>query len=127
MRRYLSFVTVGALAATAHFSTAVLVVTLTDCNPLLANGAGYCVALLVSFFGQSRFTFAKPHAGAREFARLALASLTAFTLNTLGYAALLHWTTLDYRVALLLMLLAVSAMTFLLMSRWVFARVPART
>jgi putative flippase GtrA len=89
---------------------------------MFANVGGYCTGLLVSFVGQSRLTFASANTGALEFTKFALTSLTGFVVNALAYDALLRWTGLDYRFALLLVLLAVAALTYLSMSRWVFLR-----
>lgn len=120
--RQVSFASVGACAAAVHYSCAIALVSLFGWAPLVANLGGYCVALLVSFIGQSRFTFGSRQAGAIEFAKFAATSLAAFALNSLTYAALLFWTPLDYRVALLLVLLGVAALTYILMNRWVFLR-----
>ena len=123
IRRYLSFIAVGALATAVHFCGTVALVTFVGWRPLIANCAAYCAALIVSFIGQSRLTFVAQAAGTREFAKFTATSLTGFALNTLAYAALLRWTSLDYRLALLIVLFAVAALTYMLMSRWVFLHV----
>lgn len=120
MRRYLSFVGVGACAAATHFGCAVALVALFAWTPVYANVGGYCAGLLVSFAGQSHLTFGSTQVGVAELAKFTATSLTGFALNALAYATLLRWTSLDYRVALLLVLLGVAALTYVLMSRWVF-------
>jgi putative flippase GtrA len=47
--------------------------------------------------------------------------LLSFVINELMYAALLHFTHLDYRLALAMVLIAVAALTFFSARNWAFA------
>lgn len=118
--RYLRFAVVGAAAATTHFCVAVAVVSFIAWPPQAANVVGYLAALMVSYIGQSRWTFAHSGEGTLRFAKFTATSFSAFVLNAALYAALLRWTRLDYRIALIAVLLAVAVLTFLTLSSWVF-------
>ena len=76
----------------------------------------------MSYAGQSRLTFPDATRQRHNFIRFVATSLCGFTLNFLSYAALLRWTSLDYRVSLVIVLTGVSAVTYLLLSRWVFSK-----
>ena len=119
--RGIRFVAVGALAAAVHFSVAVACVSFMRWPPQLANVGGYSAGLITSYLGQSLWTFGQRTVSAAHFAKFAATSFGGFVLNALAYAALLRWAHLDYRVALALVLLTVAALTFLGLSRWVFA------
>lgn len=127
MIRYVRFAIVGAIAAAVHFFVTVSFVSATGWPPQAANVAGYCVALLASYLGQSRWTFGQAGVSAIPFAKFVTTSLAGFALNAVTYAALLRWTRLDYRIALLLVLFFVAMVTFLSLSNWVFGRSRPRT
>jgi putative flippase GtrA len=120
--RLLPFGLVGAFAALVHYSVAIASVALLHFHPQVGNVCGYLVALVVSYLGQSRFTFPDAERRSNNFLRFTITSLSAFLLNALAYAALLRWTSLDYRIALFLVLLGVAAFTFLVLNKWVFPR-----
>ncbi len=110
----------GVAAAIVHYSLAVFTVAVLGFPPQAGNVAGYTVALLVSYVGQARFTFADSARHRLSFVRFSATSLLAFAINFVAYAALLRWTSLDYRVALLLVLGGVAGFTYLVLNKWVF-------
>jgi len=109
---------VGGAASAAHL---VVVAALVPAGlvPLTANVAGFAMAFHVSYYGHRTWTFGH-HGGMREYLRMLTVSLSAFVFNETLYAGLLKFTTLDYRAALLLVLLAVAASTFVAARLWVF-------
>lgn len=125
-RRIAFFIIVGCAAAAVHFGTVVALVEALRAAPLLANVAGWLVAFVVSFTGQSRLTF-RSHGTpwAVALPRFFLLSLGGFLMNEGAYALLLRWTVLPYDVALALVLVVVAVVTYLLGSRWAFRRTPA--
>ena len=123
--RVLLFCLIGTTAACAHFATAVWCVGWLHWPPLSASCAGYMVGLATSYGGQSRITFRRANVGREPFGRFLLSSLTGFALNSALFAALLRLTLIDYRIALVVSLVMASAVTFLLMDRWVFASAQA--
>jgi putative flippase GtrA len=118
----LSFVMVGTLAAGVHYSLAIAGVMFAGLSPQTSNVCGYVIALLVSYIGQSRFTFADAARQATTFVRFATVSLSGFLLNYLCYSALLRWTAIDYRIALLIVLIGVAGLTYIALNKWVFVK-----
>jgi putative flippase GtrA len=118
--RYLSFVFVGAVAAAVHYGVVVALVSIAHWHPLVGNVGGYCVAVVVSYFGQARLTFQRTDFGVAQFARFLATSFTGFIINSASYAALLQWTPLDYRLSLGIVLVGVAVLTYVLMKFWVF-------
>lgn len=121
LQRYARFVIVGGTAGAIHFTTATAFASLANWPPQWANVAGYVVALLASYLGQSLWTFSRKELSLFSFGRFAATSLSSFALNVIMYGALLRWTQLDYRIALLLVIGTVAVVTFLGMNHWVFA------
>lgn len=117
----LPFSTVGAAAFVAHFSTVALLVPI-GLPPLAANVVAFLAAFAVSVIGHARFTLGTPRrrtsAALRRFAVVAVAG---FVVNEASYAALLADTTIDYRIALLLVLSAVAVLTYVAARDWAFA------
>lgn len=111
---------VGAGAMALHWAVVALLVPL-GVLPLWANPAGFLVAFQLSYSGHRHLTFQAtdlPHSSTLP--RFFGVALGAFLLNQLLYALLLHFTTLDYRLALALVLVLVAAMTFISSQRWAF-------
>lgn len=120
MRSLLWFAAVGGSAAAVHFLVVWLLVGSYGWGPLLANIAGFLLAFVVSFLGHHRLSFASQQATAKQaLPRFAAVAVTGFVCNELLYAALLRMG-FEYRLALLLVLVAVAAMTWLLSRHWAF-------
>ena len=109
---------VGAAASATHLGVVAALVP-AGLVPLAANVAGFAAAFQISYYGHRIWTFGH-RGGSREYLRMLAVSLSAFTLNQVIYAGLLKFTTLDYRVALALVLVAVAVGTFLAARVWVF-------
>lgn len=121
MTSMLWFLTVGGSAAAVHFGVVLLLVSQYQAPALAANVAGFLIAFCVSFLGHHRLTFAGGAASARQsLPRFAAVALLGFVSNELLYALLLALG-VDYRLALLAVLVAVAAMTWLLSRHWAFA------
>ena len=118
--RVLRFGLIGLVAAAVHYGIAVGLTWFAGIPPQAANVCGYLLALLVSYHGQDRYTFARSPKNAPRFARFAATSLGGFLLNAASYASLLRFTSLDYRIALALVLGVVATLTYLVLGRWVF-------
>jgi putative flippase GtrA len=90
--------------------------------PLAANALGFLAAFVVGFAGHARWSF--PLEGKRVWPalwRFALLSLLGFGLNEVCYAGALRFTTLDYRVALLVVLVLLAGVQLLASKHWAFA------
>jgi putative flippase GtrA len=121
------FVVVGCAAACVHWGVAVALVSQLGWRPLLANVAGWLVALGVSFIGHHRWTF-RDHGTPIEVSarRFLLVSAAGFAVNESAYAALLRWSAHRYDVVLAVVLVAVAFATYQLSRHWAFLRPSAR-
>lgn len=126
-RELLWFGAVGVTAMLVHLGSVALVLVPLGLSPLLANVFAFLIAFQVSHAGHRRLTFRAAQAPAsRSRWRFLAVATGSFALNELMYAALLRFTRLDYRVALAIVLVAVSVLTFVFARRWAFAsREPA--
>jgi len=119
--RVAAFVVVGSVAAAVHWCVVVALVAALGVAPLTANVVGWLVAFGVSFGGHRALTFGDARAPwRRAVARFFVVSAAAFAINQAAYALLLRHASLDYRVSLGLVLLAVAALTFWASRRWAF-------
>lgn len=121
-RRLVLFVAVGSVAALVHWLVVVALVEGRQLAPLVANVVGWLTAFVVSFGGHRRWTFEDQGAPAARSARRFFAvSAAGFAVNEGTYAALLHGTGWRYDLVLVIVLLAVAALTYLASRRWAFA------
>jgi putative flippase GtrA len=122
-RRALSFIAVGVLAAAVHWTVVVAIVEGWQWPALAANVVGWLVALLVSFSGHHRITFAG-HGVHWSVAgrRFALISAGGFAVNESAYAIALQRSGVRYDLLLAIVLLAVATLTYLLSRHWAFLR-----
>jgi putative flippase GtrA len=115
------FIAVGCTAAAVHFGAVVGLVQGLGMPPLVANVAGWLVALGVSTIGHLRLSFAHQQAPAARAARRFFAvSAIGFSVNEAVYATLLGWSGIGYRLALAVTLVAVAVGTYLLSRHWAF-------
>ena len=116
------FGVVGVTAMLVHLGSVSLLLVPLGLPPLVANIIGFLLAFQVSHAGHHRLTFVAAEApAARSRKRFFVVALASFAVNELMYAALLHFTDLDYRVALAIVLFAVAALTFFSARTWAFA------
>jgi putative flippase GtrA len=121
------FILVGTAAAAVHWGTVVALVALLGWKPLVANVAGWLLAVGLSFLGHHRLSFQDHGAAlAPAFARFFAVSAGGFAINEAAYALLLHWGVLRYDLGLAAVLVAVAGLTYLLSRHWVFRRNRAR-
>lgn len=113
------FGVVGVGAMTVHWLVVVAIVPL-GIPELIANVIGFCVAFNVSYFGHHYWTFASTTETLTTFKRFLTVAITSFIVNECLYSLLLNFTTLDYRTALAIVLVAVAALTFVLSRLWAF-------
>ena len=119
--RPLWFVAVGCIAAGVHWLVVVALVEAAGWHPLVANVAGWSLALIVSFGGHHRLTF-RGHGApvARSAMRFVLVSAAGFGVNETVYALSLGWSRLGYQSLLAIVLALVAVLTWLLSRHWVF-------
>lgn len=120
MTSVLWFGAVGAAAAAVHFGIVWWLVGAHGWWPLAANVVAFAVAFGVSFAGHRLLTFAAQRAPlGQALRRFAVVACSSFALNELMYALLL-WAGWDYRLALLVVLLAVAVLTYVASRWWAF-------
>lgn len=125
MKQLFWFGVVGITAMLVHLGSVALVLVPIGLEPLLANILAFLIAFQVSHAGHRRLTFAAAAVStpaAQSRGRFFAVAVASFVLNELLYWALLRYTSLDYRVALCIVLLLVSALTFFLARYWAFSR-----
>lgn len=118
----IKFVVVGAVAAAVHLSTLWLLVHFDTFSPLIANVFAFCLAFIVSYTGQSFWTFNhKRHNHTGSVARFLVVQLfCSLALNQGLYALLLSFTSLHYLMASFIVLVTVPLVTFTLSKYWAF-------
>ncbi|MGE0310711.1 MAG: GtrA family protein [Lautropia sp.] len=120
-RRLATFVAVGTSAALVHLGTVVLLVESAIASPLRANVVGWLAALVVSFAGHRRYTFADATTGlSRSLRRFFVISGCGFVVNQAAYAALLARDALAYDLALAVVLVTVAVATYVASRLWAF-------
>ncbi|HSB97731.1 MAG TPA: GtrA family protein [Spongiibacteraceae bacterium] len=128
IRQLARFGVVGIAAMAVHWLVVAVLVPL-GALPLIANVVAFAIAFNVSYIGHRHWTFAADSAvdvvaddRGTPFKRFFGVALLSFVLNEILYYLLLRYTTLDYRIALLIVLIAVAALTFILSRYWAFRR-----
>lgn len=126
--QYAKFSCVGILATASHVTIFMALTELCNAKPLVANVLAFCVAVLVSFFGHSHWTFG---GGVKEtalwsqrqraaFARFITVPLLGLVLNSLSILLVVDVGGLSHRYAVLPMIFVVPPVIFLISKFWVF-------
>jgi putative flippase GtrA len=127
-RQYLRFGTVGIAAAAVHITSFVALIEVAGAPPLIANAIAFGIAVLVSFVGHFRWTFAGGSGRAIQHARSARAALIRFVavallglaLNSLAVYLVVDALALPYGLAIVLMVTVVPGVVFTLSRLWAF-------
>jgi len=120
------FAVVGLSALVAHFLLVSLLLVPAGVPPLVANVLAYLLAFQLSYWGHRLKTFDAGHLPhSRTLPRFFAVASLSFLLNEALYFVLLRFTSLDYRIALLIVLLTVAVVTFVLSRIWAFYGVKA--
>ena len=115
------FLIVGCSAVGVHWTVVAALVPTFAMHPLLANPLASITAFQVSYWGHRLFTFQARNLRHRQtLPRFIVVACTSFSINETLYFLLLHYTNLDYRIALFLVLGAVASLTFILSRQWAF-------
>lgn len=123
--QFMRFSVTGSLSTAVHFSAVAILVSFMHFLPITANVIAFLIAFVVSYVGHKNFTFAlddgKMHPAALP--RFFCIATISFLLNELLYYYFLYTLHLNYLVALIIVLMAVSSFTFTLSKTWAFRRV----
>ncbi len=117
-----SFGVIGLIATAVHVIVGLGLHNGLGIAPLVANFFGFCCALCVSFFGQTRFTFPAATADLSAFVRFASVALTGLGLNQLIVWIVTSPLGQPYWLALIIILSTVPVVTFMLLKFWALRR-----
>ena len=125
LRTLFRFGIVGITAAGVHAGIFLALVEMFNWSGLAANIAGFALAFVVSYLGQSRFTFgiAGPPGAVLRFLATAL---TGLVLNAASAWLIVDILERSPYWVLPFLLVIVPAITFLMMRFWVFPRTTRR-
>ena len=118
--RLLRFAAVGGLATLVHVTVAMATRAGLALPDLVANFAGFAVAVLVSYTGHGRWTFAVPARHGAHLPRFVLTALLGLATSSLTVWAVTHRAGGSFALAMALVVVIVPASTFLAMRYWVF-------
>ena len=117
--RLFYFVGVGGSAALVHLCIVFTLVGLLHFGPLIANVIAFLFAFNVSFLGHKHLTFSQlKNQKELKLPHFFLVASSAGVINECLYFLLLRYTTLNYLVALILVLGLVSSYSFVLSRSW---------
>lgn len=122
MLRILRFAITGGIASAVYAIVAILAVDLFALSGLFASIIGYTIAIPVSFFGQKFWTFRATGSMARELPRFLLVQLLNMAAAAAIMAVLVDLLGLDRLIGVAAVVLAIPAMTYLLLARKVFVQ-----
>lgn len=119
LRQLSFFGLVGVSATLVHYFVALLSHEYLGINLYVANLAGYCTAVLISYFGHGRLTF-KRNLHWPVFLRFILVSLATLLFSEGILWGLETHTTLHHSVSLAIVVSTIPILTFILSKLWVF-------
>ncbi len=108
----LRFLAVGGTATVVHVATAMALVEIAGWPILSANIVAFAVAVLVSYLGNHRWTFARSGRHDHHLPRFIVLALGGLALNQAIVFALVRGAEIDYRWALLVVVAVVPALSF---------------
>ncbi|RAK60846.1 GtrA family protein [Phenylobacterium hankyongense] len=120
LRQGATFAFVGLTATAVHVVTALSARSWLQASALEANLIGYGFAVLISYFGNARFTFGKAALRGGQFARFVAVSLFGLALNQAITFVAVNRLGLDFRLALGVVVVVVPAVSFVLSRLWAF-------
>ena len=113
---------VGSIATMAHVLSALTAESALLLSPQPANLTGFLVAVVVSYFGHSYFTFRTGHGSSDRFLRFAMVALAGYAASSLTVALVTQGLGLSFGLAMVAVAVVVPASSFLAMRFWVFGR-----
>ena len=122
MNQLIKFAAVGSFAALIHLGVLRLLVEFQLLTPLAANVFAFFIAFIISYTGQSLWTFNhRQHQHKSAISRFLMVQLLCgFGLNQGLYTLLLRFTSLNYTLASFLVLATVPLATYTLSRYWAF-------
>lgn len=117
--RLIYYAVIGGTAALVHLSIVFLLVNYANFHALFANIFAFLTAFNVSYFGHKHLTFSKlEDQKTLRLPHFFTVAISACAINEALYFLVLHFTHLNYMLALLLVLTCVSIYSFILSRYW---------
>lgn len=117
--RLARFGAVGAIATAIYYGLG-LVLNLNDWHPQVANVVAYCCANLFSFLGHFHFTFKVSGKAASRMVKFALLGVLGYVISTAITAVSFEMLDLPAWIALALVVVSVTAVTWTASRFWIF-------
>lgn len=118
----LRFGVVGILATLTHFGVLTLSVETVHLPAAISNGLAFCVAVIVTYLGQSYWVFSNPDHNLVRIRKFLMTALGGLLANIALMWGIVNGLGLDYRIGFATALILVPAATFVINKYWVFAR-----
>ena len=120
IREAAAFGVVGVTATITHYAVAMTIYYGLDWgwSALWANFAAFCVAFMVSYFGNAIWVFPETRLGPRSFVRFLTVSLVSLSLNQGIVYVLVDILLIPYWQALIIVLMIVPPATFVTLKYW---------
>lgn len=113
------FIGIGGTAALMHVLVVMHLVRSMQMNPLIANIIAFFIAFNISYLGHKYFTFSRLNDKKQlSLPHFFLVAASGGLLNELLYFLFLHFTPLNYIVALILVLGLISVYSYLVSRFW---------
>lgn len=122
MDEILRFGAVGVIATLVHFGTLLVGVEQAGFSPVLMNGIAFCLAVGVTYFGQSVWVFRNQQRSMPQIVRFGVSVLVGLLGNMAIMAIAVNILHQHYAVGFFTALIVVPAATFVLNKFWVFRR-----
>lgn len=119
-RQVTAFIIVGVSATVTHFTVGLVVFYVLPLNlsALWTNFIAFCIAFLVTYFGNALFVFPETRLGPASFMRFLSVSLVSLGLNQIIVYVLVERFTVPYWQALIVVLMVIPPATFFGMKYW---------
>lgn len=120
IRQIATFGAAGVIATLVHVVIGLSLNRLAGLTPFTANLIAFPAATCVTLLSNSRLTFRGHGGGAASLAKALATVLFGLALNQLIVVIVVDWLSLPYEAALVVIIAAVPAITFLLFKFWAF-------
>ncbi len=115
------FSLVGVLATVTYFVSTNLLAMSNSVSPQVASICGYAMGMFVSFFGQSRYTFAVGANSWGQVRRFVVLSIGGFLFSWGGVYLAVEWLKVSVFWGSLATAAIIPATNFVVMNCWVFS------
>jgi putative flippase GtrA len=120
LSRLARFSAVGAIATCVHIGVAMIAVAAAGVSPTVGATIGFLSAFIVSYVGHFRFSFAASGRYRDYLLKFAVSSLASFLLSTAAVWVATAILGIDYKPALIALVIIVPVCNYLVNRFWVF-------